>query len=77
MTAATLAPPTVVDGVDEVLCEHRGCASGEPSNPGPLVPGGPARPAWWGGAGPGPARTSGPACPAGLDYCCGLCCGGE
>ncbi|MEU7591423.1 hypothetical protein AB0A95_34670, partial [Micromonospora sp. NPDC049230] len=57
-----------------LTCEHRGCRSGEPSNPTELVPGGPLRPPSWGGAGAGPAKLTG-TCPQGLEFCCGECCG--
>lgn len=62
------------------LCEHSGCRAGTPGKARPLLPGpdgedlgGPRRPASWGGHGPGTADLDGPACPSGLDYCCGLC----
>lgn len=57
----------------EPLCTHLGCTSGIPDPPTALYPGGPKRPASWGGSGPGLAAVDGPPCTAGLDYCCGLC----
>lgn len=80
-TAERTAVPVLIgpgpDG-DAPTCEHRGCMSAEPTAPGALVPGGPARPASWGGAGAGLAKLGGRPCPGGLDYCCGLCgCRGE
>lgn len=74
---ASLRPVSDRDDM-ELTCEHFGCQSGEPTSTTPLFPGGPARPASWGGAGAGPARRSGPPCPEGLERCCGRCgCGGE
>lgn len=60
-------------GDEAPTCEHRGCMSGEPTRPGLLFPGGPRRPASWGGAGAGLADMDGPPCPTGLDHCCGRC----
>lgn len=76
---AARATARVLAGDDPApTCRHTRCMSGEPTNPGPLFPGGPSRPASWGGAGAGLADLDGPPCPAGLDYCCGRCgCHGE
>lgn len=76
--APAAAPRPVSDKDDMVpTCEHRGCKSGEPSKPAPLVPGGPLRPPSWGGAGAGTARRGGRPCPEGLEFCCGRCGCGE
>lgn len=73
---AALVPTRPAD--DPPTCEHFRCPSGEPTKPAPLFPGGPLRPASWGGAGAGLADLDGPRCPAGLDFCCGRCgCRGE
>ena len=70
--AAGVPAVTVTDQDEAPTCEHRGCSSGEPTAPDPLFPGGPLRPARWGGAGPGLANLR-RRCRAGRDFCCGRC----
>jgi hypothetical protein len=76
-TGAT-SPPAVDKDGEGPTCEHGGCMSGEPTTAAQLFPGGPLRPASWGGAGAGLAVLDGPPCPKGLDHCCRRCgCLGE
>lgn len=70
--ATTFQPVVDMDDMTPT-CEHRGCKSGTPSSPTELVPGGPLRPASWGGASAGLAIMTGSPCPQGLEFCCRNC----